>query len=413
LFDRDEEVNRRTTAITLTAALAGLAFLAYSRSRSVEPSYLLKPQFGVIETAAQALPLPPDAFFEAAVVTAESEAAINNLLKKQNLAPLLQRHDCGAGCEDIRALLGQEPRVSFEIMDAERWTLPPRDKVTPAVTELSQGELTRLYAMPRVVIIRTRDAHYGDAVAARAGFALTALLARMLHGYVHDEVRDRLYSAEVAGTLVITSPKAAHGFRPEHISLTIAPDDRESDRLLTRGMRRFGAPDLQMSNVPRRLSLRMAQILNALATRIANGEHRLPLHLDTASEASITFAFSEAPMAEGHPDNDVLEVGSEASFEELASAFSRQENPDEVKAAQKHVQTQWASLEKAKMQGARVFLRLETQPEGGRPEAVWTELVSCEATRCKGADKLEFEKQVVSGYQKVDPAGGVISFPEL
>jgi hypothetical protein len=395
------------------AALAGLAFLAFFRSPPAAPGPLSKLQTGSIETSVQALPRPPDAFFEAVVVTAESEAAITEVLKKQNLAPLLQSRYCGEGCEDIRALLGKEPRISFEIMEAERWTLPPRDKVTATVTELSQSELARLYAMPRVVIVRTRDAHYQDAVAARAGFALTALLARMLHGFVHDEVRDRLYSAEVAATFVITGAHAAQGFRPEHVSLTLAPDDPDSDRLLTRGLRRFGAPDLQMSNVPRKLSPRIAQLLNTLATRIANGESRLPMRLDATSHASIAFSFAEALMAEGHPENDVLEVSSDASFEELASAFSRQENPDEVKAAQKHVQTQWASLEKAKLQGTRVFLRIETQPEGGRPEAVWTELVSCSATHCKGADKLEFEKQVVSGYQKVDPDGGVISFPEF
>jgi hypothetical protein len=331
----------------------------------------------------ESVPLPSAATCEVGVGTAALEEEIAQLLQRDTLRALLTSAPCTTQCAKMTALLSDPQRVIFEVMTAERWVIPPRERLGLGQNLLTPEQTERLYTLPRVVAIRTVDPDPRANLAGALCFQLSSILARELRGFVLDETVDRIYDARTA--------EAFARDRDAQVSVVVA---LEEQRIITRGMRRFGMPDLLLANVPRTLASPLAQIVR----QIAPSTHGpLPLRV----RGRDVFRYEVAEPAEGLPDNLVLVLQPQIGFEELASLAIAGESKEDVARAIAHVARAWPRLEQEHARGKSVSLRIETISDAGREEAVWVPF----------AARHKFDK--VSGYQFVTEDAGLETFPDV
>jgi hypothetical protein len=375
-------VKRRTLAAPeLVLALVPVAvccvYLAF-RSTSPQPA-----EVETTPLRMESVPLPAAAACEIGVATAASELEIAQVLRPETLRALLGSALCTTECETLRAALSDRQRVTFEVMTAERWIIPPRERLAVGKNLLSPEQTDVLYTLPRVVAVRTLDPDPRAKLAAPLCFHLSSLIARELRGIVLDEVVDRIYDARAAEAFA-RDPAAQFG-------VVAALED---ERIVTRGMRRFGMPDLLLPHVPRALASPLLQIVREIAPTTHGPA---PLRV----RGRDVFGYEVAEPAQGLPENLVLVLKPMIDFEELASLAVHGESADDVANALAHVAREWPRLEREHARGRSISLRIETLTDAGREEAVWVPFSS--------QQKLN----KVSGYQMVADDGGLETYPSV
>ena len=85
--------------------------------------------------------------------------------------------------------------------------------------------------------------------------------------------------ARAFGDQMVTVPLGDPTFRREHIELLYEPKEEGVVRVLTAGLSRWGAPDLEASAVPTAATERFAEILVGVAAAVANGARSGPITL--------------------------------------------------------------------------------------------------------------------------------------
>jgi uncharacterized protein YegJ (DUF2314 family) len=268
---------------------------------------------------------PAVAVAEFGVFTDRPSAELELLTQPKNALALLTPAHCGdaATCDAVRAFLGEPDALRIEATPAQNWRLPNKSELPRVASTLSSGERDKLIAMPRSLHVTVRGAALPNQLPARAGFALTAALASKVSGFVYDQVVDRVERPAEFAKHVITVPLGARAFRKDRVDFQYSSRQGGTVRLISAGMVRFGAPDLEVFSAPRGVANRLVDVMIALADALTSGA--------TTSPIAITLDDIERARAElfgpdaGMPPSVAIDV-------DLEDAAPESGDPNEIMA---------------------------------------------------------------------------------
>jgi hypothetical protein len=456
-------VSRRTllyVGFALCVLLVG-RFLS-TRGGSLSPA--LAPETPSATGSASAPPRDPplrrpaNATAELGVLTDRSEAELAPLLDRAALAESLTAAICGepAACDAVRATLRDEHATTLRVVDASSWDLA-HDGTSPASPErgrilgdldasarrLSAAERARVAHAPRVAVVHVATPASPQALAVRTAFAATAALALATGGAVWDQLLSRIESAREFAKHAPTEPLSASVFRADRVQVLYEPETRDDlgpdaaggrargavVRVLTAGLARWGAPDVEWRAVPRAASERAGRIALRVAQAVAGGLEQGPIVVPRAEVAPETPADGTSPalpergqmvnddagdaatlpdsvairILPANPENDDPNdffarivppgegvVGSLELVERFFGAFAATA-PDpetaltEARTAQTSLGATLATWATSRAHGARLLVRLPFPIPGSTGvESMWVDVSSYDATTVTG-----------------------------
>ena len=217
---------------------------------------------------------------------------------------------CGdaATCDAVRAFLAEPTRVEISTVNVADWGLPPRSTLDTLAPGLSPRQRDDVYKRPTIIVVTTRGPAGKMCLPARAGFALTAAIAEKTRGLVYDDVVHRIETAEAFAGHAITSKLGEPVLRQEHFRIQAYQQDDGTARLLTLGLRRFGAPDLDVTGASITATKAFGILLNAVAARVVEGAEEVPLTIVLGSGKSATIDLQKPAPREGDPNNVLLQI---------------------------------------------------------------------------------------------------------
>ena len=250
-------------------------------SSAIVPAVPAVPAPAPVDQAPSPIKRPPRASAEFGILTDRPMSELEALTDPKSAALLLKSNDCGdaATCDAVRTFLLGEERVQIVIVAGKNWNRPApsdMDRIAPTLTE---KEREAALAAPFVVRVQVTGVALPDQLPARGGFALAAAIAEKLHGFVHDQVTDRLERAQTFAARAITAPLGASAFRKDRIDYQYESNDAGGVRLITAGLTRFGAPDLEIDGAPHSVAAQLADVLGALAEALVNGVTTTPVSI--------------------------------------------------------------------------------------------------------------------------------------
>lgn len=372
---------------------------------------------GSAERKGGALERPLRASLELTVVTARGEDEARKLASVSEIARRLGPKQCGEACDAVRKLLGDEDAFEIDVSHADEVLLPGRETWDTVASSLRPEERAKLPAQTTAVTVRTNAPFSREHVAARAGFAVTALLAEALDGFVYDETARRIQRWQ--DSPVIVTPLGAPAFDPRAIVVQLHRQDDGTARALTLGMMRFGCPDLALEGANMGAAPRLATVLNAVASKLAEGEDRTPI---TVTLADVARTLGKAPgelnasprpveldviapeRAEGDPDNEIAElVPSEGSSREAwdtvvanlfgvpASVSNDVEDRELGEVAGRAKKELPRAVGRFETAGGELFVKgpfvipPDARLDGGpTTELLWVDVAACDAKLCTG-----------------------------
>jgi uncharacterized protein YegJ (DUF2314 family) len=349
---------------------------------------------------------PTEAVASFAVLT-RLDAARAKRLGADLIARSLTPAECGdsAACGAVADALRDSSRFAIDVRDTATWGLPKGEGLAAITRKLTPEEGRSIPELRTVVIVTARAPAGADAIAARTGYAAAATLARTLGAgaLVYDEVVHRIERPTAFAAHAITAPLGTPAFREEHIVVELYEEEDGTARLLTLGMRRFGAPDVEIEGAPMRDGRPLAHLVNELASKLAaGGWAEAPIDV----EPSMPVDLVPAPHHEGDPDNVVLRAApvaeNGASLTQVYDAIAASLTDSVVtpkdrtllEAIAARVQGQWPqviarwSSEKGETgQGAKLTVKLPfhaTTPNGGVTEWMWVEVERADDAHVEG-----------------------------
>ena len=385
-----------------------------------------------------------DAYFEVAVTSPLALEEVEPWTSRDRLVELVERlfpADVGRDSPRTRlheaavALVRSERSSTFERMLASQYLLPPQDDAEQIAPQLSPDQRRSFFASQQVIVVRLRGAGGPPHVVARVGFALASALAQRLMGFVDDEVRRRVEDAQIlqARAVIAEAPSAFHA---ESISIEYEPADAGvAGRILTFGMRRFGAPDLELRGLDVERAGAGAHLLSALGKVLAERPFRreMPLRYEdlglTPKDVECTVYFDPAPLADGNPDNTLYSVRVEGGVDRLLGAIGQAsphaESDDEFAERQRAVKAGLpALLARWRSSGGALQVLADFAAGDGGVEAMWVEVVALSDHELRGTlanepafvqglhlgDEVVVQEPVLSGARH-EKAGVVTTLP--
>jgi uncharacterized protein YegJ (DUF2314 family) len=287
---------------------------------------------GAPTTATHPIARPRDAAAELGVLTDRPRAELEPLLAPAALAGLLDTRHCGpvATCEAVRALVRAGKGVEVSLSTTAEWGLPVASTLDTVAKGLTPKERAGLAKLPNVVVVKVTGDATPTHLVARTGFALAAALAERVHGFVHDETVRRIETADAFAAHAITAPLGDAAFRDDSILIQSYVQEDGTTRLISLGMRRFGAPDLEVRGAQAGASRSLGAIMNAVAARLAAGASEAPLSISLddprAKGKTATVDLEVPPLQQGDPDNTIVRIVPEggaapAAYDRLVAAF--------------------------------------------------------------------------------------------
>ena len=262
---------------------------------------------------ADTMPLraPPEAVAELGVVADRNEAALAAFTDRSHVGALLRPEDCGdeAACSAVRALLSDEGSTALRLAPIADWRLSRSTGLDAGMLDLAPGERARLQKATFVVAVRVATAASPRALALRSAFAAASAIARAVDGWVDDALLGRLENAKAFRKHAVTEPLDASAFRADRVQILYEPRSEGVVRLLTAGLERFGAPDVEVANAPLAASARASQWLIAVAAAVADGQRTRRVTLDASdlARASVSVLADggqlEAHLLSVHPES--------------------------------------------------------------------------------------------------------------
>ena len=398
---------------------------------------------------ASAVPAPAylEAYVELAVATSSSEAELAVWQDRRKLAPLVATFTGGGAAvsaeyKRFAELAVRDDQVSsFEVMSAERYILPPASDGELVAPQLTPSERARFFASRSVLVIRLRGTGGPPHWPYRTGFGLAAALAEQLDGFVDDEVRRRVETAALVKARA-TPLETGSAFTDQSITVELDPDADASDhgRLLTLGQKRFGAPDLELRDVPAAEAEPLARGLTVLARMLATRPPAEELTVrpsdfrEGAAGPAAVVRLVPAELAAGNPENELLEVRIDAAtrarwLRELGlteEGALHADSPDEfaarvhaVKLALPAVTARW------KHEHGTLFVLVDFPAPPAGVESMWVQVDRFDGARLRGTlsnepahatalhhgQLVDVPVPVISGYRLELPSGERISLP--
>jgi hypothetical protein len=220
---------------------------------------------------------------ELGVLTDLPEAALKEIVDRSALAGLLLAKVCGSdeACAAVRAALADEQTTRVQIVARSDWDLDRID-LDAAAAGLAPAARRSLSSRARIVSIRVATATSTSGarhLAVRAAYAMAGALASKIDGLVYDPVLGRIESAADFATHAVTEPLDASTFRRDRVQLLYQPRAAGVVRILTAGLSRWGAPDVEAAAVPTAASPRVAEIVLGVAEVVARGVAAGPVEI--------------------------------------------------------------------------------------------------------------------------------------
>ena len=235
-----------------------------------------------VASASHATPLrrPASSVAELGVLTDESEADLAAVLDRNQAAELVHPKHCGdpQACDAVKATLRDEQSTMLRVVPSDTWFLDRVD-LDAGARGLSAAQRAAAKKMPRVVVVHVSTATGPRQLAIRTAFAAAAAIAESVGGLVWDQLLTRIESAHDFAAHAVTASLDESAFRRDRVEVQYQPRQDGVVRLLTAGLGRFGAPDVEAMAVPTATSERMAEVLLAVAKAIADGATSGPVTL--------------------------------------------------------------------------------------------------------------------------------------
>ena len=208
------------------------------------------------------------------MLTAATEEALGAMTRRDALAGLVTSDLCGdaAACEAVKGVLHDEHATTISVTDAATWGIEKLGADAGA-------ERAAARKMPRVVVIKVATATGPKQLALRAGLAAAAAVAKAAKGLVWDRLLDRVETPSAFSAHAVTSALEVPCFRRDRVELREEPKTPGVVRVVTVGLSRWGAPDVEAAAVPAMASARIGDVVLGVAAAIANGATEGPLVL--------------------------------------------------------------------------------------------------------------------------------------
>ncbi len=223
---------------------------------------------------------PPSAMAELGVLTDRPAAELATLLDPSSLSALLTPAQCGdeAACAAVRSALQDEHTTTLQVIAADAWNLAAVD-LDASAASLPARARASVARRARIVVVRVAAAPAPRQITVRAAFAAAAAIAEKADGLVYDQLLGRIETPHDFAAHAVTSPLDASAFRKDRIALLYEPKETGIVRILTAGLSRWGAPDVEAAAVPTAAADRIADVVLGVAEAIANGVATGPVTL--------------------------------------------------------------------------------------------------------------------------------------
>jgi hypothetical protein len=252
--------------------------------------------------------VPIEATCEIGVVTAVTGDELDRATKDPQILALINPKYCGASCDAVRELVTEAPsperQFDIEASTTEDWPLPTGTALEHASPTLSSEERRSVAGMRDVLVIHAHERSDSRHVVFRACTTIAAGLADALHGFVYDDVVRRVEPARDFVHHVVVNRPDELAFRPEHVAFERRDEPDGTARIVTFGMVRFGAPDLEARGFDPKDEARVRKLMEDVAAKLASGAHVSPIAVDGIDVALVT---SEVHI-ESDPDNDLVTI---------------------------------------------------------------------------------------------------------
>ncbi len=238
---------------------------------------------------------PPSALVELGVLSERSESELEELVGRAALAALIGPAQCGdeAACAAVRGALSDEHTTTLQIVPATNWNIGDvdLDASAPGLSPVARASVKK---RARIAVIHVATATSTRQLAVRAAFAAAAAIAEKIDGLVYDQLLGRIESAHDFGARAVTTAIDGTAFRGDRIDLLYEPKGPGVVRILTAGLSRWGAPDVEAAAVPTAAGGRIADIVLGVAEALANG----------ASSGPVTLGRDDLARVRGTPYHD-------------------------------------------------------------------------------------------------------------
>lgn len=310
---------RRLAYVGLATGLLILGGLLGSRNRGSSPTVPGAPAAVQIEAAVpeaapdlpRVLRSPPSAVAELGVLTDRPAEALAPLVDPEALAGfVVQDGLCGdpAACDSVARALRDPKTTHLDVVARADWNLDRAD-VDAAASGLAPAARKGLAKATRVITIHAATATSTPALrslAMRVVLAATTAIAKRVDGIVYDPLLQRLESANDCARHVPAEAEGASTFRRDRVQLLYQPRSQGVVRILTAGLSRWGAPDVEASAVPTAATERVAEVVLGVAEQLAGGV--TAGHVTLTREALARVRGSPYPADAGLPADHEIEV---------------------------------------------------------------------------------------------------------
>jgi uncharacterized protein YegJ (DUF2314 family) len=357
-----------------------------------------------------------------AILTNKPEDVVKQAATTTEIARKLEPKYCASACDAVKKLLADEDGVEIEVSKAEDLLLPGKDVIDTVAPNLTPGEREKALAYPTAVKITTEGAFTTNHVVARTGFAVAALLAEQLDGFVWDDSERRIETDHDFASHVVTAKLGEPAFVRRHILIQLYRQEDGTARANTLGMARFGSPDISFRGANMASGPVLAEVLNTVASKIAHGHNdpRITITLDDVAKVvskkpeelnpdpknarPVTLDISDTERLEADADNELAEIvpygGSTrenwevvvASLFGVPPSVATQEGDKELGDVAKKARKDLPDAIKRFQKGdGELYVKgpfpvpPEARPDGGSTtEHLWISAASCDDRRCSG-----------------------------
>jgi Uncharacterized protein conserved in bacteria (DUF2314) len=306
--------DRPVVALVVAAIAAALVVLA----RRHAPIPVAPPADEASTASGNVIARPPEAVAELGVLTEAAESDLDPLRDPKQVASLLDERECGDALGAVRAFASRA--LVLDVMPSTFWPMPSFEDLADVTSTLTDDERAKLNRPLRLVSVRVSGPGAPDQLPARTAFAAAIAIARVSGGLVYDRVDDRIESAETFAMHAIVAPLGASAFRSDRIEIRYMARADGNVRLITSGLLRFGAPDVDVAAVEPHFAAPLADVVTGVARALVDGARTSPIDLDVDG-AKLRVELADVHPESGDPNTTMVRIASEG--ETTPAAYAR------------------------------------------------------------------------------------------
>jgi hypothetical protein len=215
---------------------------------------------------------PPASSATFGVLTDRPDEEVRALAERGVLPGLVTPDLCGdpRACGAVRSTLEDEHATTVAAMPIADWSFGATDADASAQL-LPPSSRVRVGRSTRVVTVRVSTATSSQQLAVRAAIAGAAAIAKKLDGWVDDPLLGRIETWRQFAGHAVSEPLDASTFRRDRIDVVVEPREEGVVRIVTAGLARWGAPDVEAARVPSGAQEAATTIVLGVAAAVADG----------------------------------------------------------------------------------------------------------------------------------------------